>query len=164
MDPNFRRLAGRILRVLICFWAVTNGFGAVQRDLGLDVSHYDGSTGISQSLWNQIYSQSNRFAFIKGSEGLTGPDDTAMTNNVNRAIAAGLLAGVYHVAHAENRPTTSGAILEADVYGGTSRRDRPAFASTIGVRAGLAEALWRDKSERRGTKRKMQKMQRQRQS
>jgi hypothetical protein len=39
-----------------------------------------------------------------------------MTNNVNRATAAGLLAGVYHVAHAENRPTTNGAILEADHF------------------------------------------------
>jgi hypothetical protein len=33
-----------------------------------------------------------------------------------RATAAGLLAGVYHVAHAENRPTTEGAVQEADHF------------------------------------------------
>ena len=60
--------------------------------------------------------EGKRFAFIKASEGLTGPDDTTMTNNVTRATAAGLLAGVYHVAHAENRPTTDGAIQEADHF------------------------------------------------
>jgi hypothetical protein len=33
-----------------------------------------------------------------------------------RATATGLLAGVYHVAHAENRPTTEGAVQEADHF------------------------------------------------
>ncbi len=60
-----------------------------------------------------MHSQGNTFAFVKASEGLTGPDDTTMTNNVSRATAAGLLVGVYHVAHAENRPTTNGAVQEA---------------------------------------------------
>jgi hypothetical protein len=27
---------------------------AVSRDFGLDVSHYDGSSGVSQSSWNQL--------------------------------------------------------------------------------------------------------------
>jgi hypothetical protein len=46
-----------------------------------------------------------------------------MSNNVDRAAAAGLLAGVYHFAHPENRPTTNGAILEASnmvVYAGSA--------------------------------------------
>jgi hypothetical protein len=39
-----------------------------------------------------------------------------MSNNAARAIAAGLLAGVYHFAHPENRPTTNGAVQEADHF------------------------------------------------
>ena len=89
---------------------------AVSRDLGVDVSLYDGSSGVSQSAWNQMHTEGQHFAFIKASECLTGPDDTTMTNNVTRATAAGIRAGVYHVAHAENRPTTDGAIQEADHF------------------------------------------------
>lgn len=84
------------------------------RDLGVDVSHYQGATGISQSSWNQMFTDGKRFAFIKATEGLTGPDDAAMASNVERAVAAGLFAGVYHYAHPENRPTTNGAVQEAD--------------------------------------------------
>ena len=81
------------------------------RDFGEDVSHFQGD--ISQSTWNQMFAEGKRFAFIKATEGLTGPNDLTMSNNVGRAMAAGLLAGVYHVAHPENRPTTNGAISEA---------------------------------------------------
>ena len=86
------------------------------RNLGVDVSHYQGATGISQSSWNQMFADGKRFAIIKASEGLTGPDDAAMANNVARATAAGLLAGVYHYAHPENRPTPAGAVQEADHF------------------------------------------------
>jgi GH25 family lysozyme M1 (1,4-beta-N-acetylmuramidase) len=89
---------------------------AVSREFGPDVSHYEGSTGISQTAWNQMYAEGKRFSFIKGTEGLTGPDDTAMTNNVLRATAAGILAGVYHYPHAENRTNTTGAVQEADHF------------------------------------------------
>ena len=101
------------------------GFGAIfgpsplcaaSRDFGVDVSHYQGATGISQTSWNQMFGDAKRFAYIKASEGLTGADDTAMANNVARAAAAGVLVGVYHFAHPENRPTTSGAIQEADHF------------------------------------------------
>jgi T5SS/PEP-CTERM-associated repeat protein len=81
------------------------------RDFGEDVSHFQGD--ISQSTWNQMFAEGKRFAFIKATEGLTGPNDLTMSNNVARAAAAGLLAGVYHLAHPENRPTTNGAISEA---------------------------------------------------
>ena len=81
------------------------------RDFGEDVSHFQGD--ISQSIWNQMFAEGKRFAFIKATEGLTGPNDLTMSNNVARAAAAGLLAGVYHLAHPENRPTTNGAISEA---------------------------------------------------
>ncbi|MEO7299469.1 MAG: glycoside hydrolase family 25 protein [Verrucomicrobiota bacterium] len=86
------------------------------RDFGVDVSHYQGATGISQASWSQMYSGGRRFAFVKASEGLTGPDDAAMSNNVVRASAAGLLVGVYHYPHPENRTNTAGAILEADHF------------------------------------------------
>ena len=89
---------------------------ATPREFGEDVSHYQGATGISQSSWNQMYSAGLRFTFIKATEGLTGPDDAAMTNNVTRATAAGILPGVYHYPHAENRPTTNGAVQEANHF------------------------------------------------
>jgi lysozyme len=84
------------------------------RDLGVDVSHFQGETGISQTNWNQLASEGRKFAFIKATEGLTGPDDAAMATNVSRATSAGILNGVYHFAHAENRPTPTGAVQEAD--------------------------------------------------
>ena len=93
------------------------------REFGVDVSHYQGSTGVSQDTWNQIFAMGGSFTFIKATEGLTGPDDGSMANNLTRATAAGLLAGVYHYAHPENRPTPAGAVLEADHllnYAGTA--------------------------------------------
>ena len=89
---------------------------AQPRDLGLDLSHFQGATGVPASSWTQMFAEGKRFAFIKGSEGLTGPDDSAMANNMDRATAAGLLAGVYHYAHPENRPTPAGAVQEADHF------------------------------------------------
>lgn len=82
----------------------------------MDVSHYQEATGISQASWTQMSADGKRFVYIKASEGLTGPDDAAMANNVARATAAGMLAGVYHFAHPENRPTRSGAVQEADHF------------------------------------------------
>jgi GH25 family lysozyme M1 (1,4-beta-N-acetylmuramidase) len=89
---------------------------AAPRELGLDVSHFQGSTGVSQSTWNSVAASGRTFALIKASEGLTGPDDAAMANNVARATAAGLVTGVYHYPHAENRPTPAGAVQEADHF------------------------------------------------
>lgn len=112
---NLKFLAAATVSVL--FWL---NFGektnAQTRDLGVDVSHYQGATGVSQTAWNQMTSEGKRFAYIKATEGLTGPDDAAMSNNLVRAAAAGLLVGAYHYPHAENRPTTNGAVLEADHF------------------------------------------------
>jgi GH25 family lysozyme M1 (1,4-beta-N-acetylmuramidase) len=117
----------RFLLWLCCvagiFLAARSATAAVSRDFGEDVSHFQGSTGISQAAWNQMFSEGKRFVFAKATEGLTGPDDAAMTNNCARASAAGLLVGVYHFPHAENRPTTAGGVLEADhflTYAGTN--------------------------------------------
>lgn len=86
------------------------------REFGVDVSHHQGETGISAAQWSTMASAGGSFAIIKATEGLTGPDDAAMTNNVSRASAAGLVTGVYHYPHAENRPTTNGAVQEADHF------------------------------------------------
>jgi len=83
------------------------------RDFGVDVSHFQDANGVSQASWDQMFAEGKRFAFIKATEGLTGPNDLTMATNVARATAAGLLAGVYHFAHPENRPTTNGAVSEA---------------------------------------------------
>jgi lysozyme len=91
-------------------------YGSTPREFGVDVSHFQGASGISQASWNQMFVDGKRFGFIKATEGLTGPDDAAMANNVARATAAGLLVGVYHFPHAENRPTTNGAVQEADHF------------------------------------------------
>ncbi len=95
----------------------------VTRPFGVDVSHFQNESGIPQASWDQMYAEGKRFAFIKATEGLTGPHDATMAVNVQRAAAAGLLVGVYHYAHPENRPTTNGAILEASnmvVYAGSA--------------------------------------------
>jgi GH25 family lysozyme M1 (1,4-beta-N-acetylmuramidase) len=103
---------------LVAFWSLGASLqaNAANRDFGVDVSHYQGATGISQTSWNQMFGDGKVFAYIKASEGLTGPDDAAMSNNIAWATAAGLLAGVYHFAHPENRPTPSGAVQEADHF------------------------------------------------
>jgi lysozyme len=86
------------------------------REFGIDVSHHQSAGGIIQSRWNTIAASGRSFAFIKATEGLTGPDDAAMANNVARATNSGLLTGVYHFPHAENRPTVAGAVQEADKF------------------------------------------------
>ncbi len=86
------------------------------RNFGVDVSHFQGASGVPETNWTQMYAQGRRFAFVKASEGLTGPDDTTMATNVASAQQAGFLVGVYHYAHPENRPTTNGAVQEADHF------------------------------------------------
>lgn len=106
------RLRATWIAGIVVFAMATHAHAA--RDLGVDVSHFQGSSGVSPASWSQMYASGKRFAFIKATEGLTGPDDAAMANNVANASAAGLSVGVYHYAHAENRPTPAGAVLEAN--------------------------------------------------
>ncbi len=84
------------------------------RNFGVDVSHYQDASGIPETNWVQMYQGGIRFVFAKATEGLTGPDDPTMVTNVAGASQAGLLVGVYHFGHPENRPTTNGAVQEAD--------------------------------------------------
>jgi GH25 family lysozyme M1 (1,4-beta-N-acetylmuramidase) len=94
--------------------AVPSAFA--QRSRGIDVSSWQGSTGVSQTNWNTIRSTGNDFAFIRSTRGGTtgtynqsDPNnnlggntlsqsftDTAFVNNITRARAAGLFAGPYH--------------------------------------------------------------------
>lgn len=109
---------GYIVGLAVCALTLsvsTSGASPV-RDLGVDVSHYQDASGIPQSDWNQMASEGKTFAFIKASEGLTGADDPTMATNVANATAAGILNGVYHFAHPENRPTVTGAVQEADHF------------------------------------------------
>src|SRR5262245_5540325 len=86
------------------------------REFGVDVSHFQGASALAQAKWNQMAAEGKSSAFIKATEGLTGPDDTTMSTNVARADSAGIYNGVYHFAHPENRPTPSGAVQEADHF------------------------------------------------
>jgi GH25 family lysozyme M1 (1,4-beta-N-acetylmuramidase) len=92
------------------------------RDLGVDVSHFQGETGMPQSNWNQLATEGRVFAYIKSTEGLNPPGniDNAWPTNVQRATAAGILNGVYHFARPDNRPTVTGAIQEADFFVATA--------------------------------------------
>ena len=102
---------------------LTVTFTSLARDCGVDVSHFQNESGVTQLSWDQMFAEGQRFVFIKATEGLTGPHDPTMSNNMARATAAGLLAGVYHFAHPENRPTPAGAVLEASnfvVYAGSA--------------------------------------------
>ena len=84
-----QRLYACAVSFALVLWLVPTVRAA--RDFGVDVSHFQGATGISQATWNQMAGEGKRFAFIKATEGLTGPDDAAMANNVARAGAAGIL-------------------------------------------------------------------------
>ncbi|HVV01235.1 MAG TPA: GH25 family lysozyme [Verrucomicrobiae bacterium] len=87
----------------------------VARELGVDVSHFQGENGISASSWVQMANEGKRFAFIKATEGLNVVDG-AMAANMDAAESAGIRAGVYHFAHPDTEPTTAGAIQEADYF------------------------------------------------
>lgn len=92
--------------------------GAQARELGIDVSHWQGEGGMSQTTWNAMAAAGKSFAYIKATEGLLPPGniDTAQPNNSARATSAGVLNGVYHFARPDNRPSISGAIAEADHF------------------------------------------------
>jgi GH25 family lysozyme M1 (1,4-beta-N-acetylmuramidase) len=115
---SFAWWRSRFCRLALVFAAGAADIGSIAvaatgREFGLDVSHFQARTGISQAAWEQQIGDGRRFAYIKATEGLTGPDDPAMSYNVRGATAAGLLVGVYHYCHPENRPSPDGARQEA---------------------------------------------------
>jgi lysozyme len=92
------------------------------RELGVDISHFQGETGMPQANWNQLAAEGRTFAYVKSTEGLNPPGniDPAWPTNVARAASADILSGVYHFARPDNRPTTTGAVQEADFFVATA--------------------------------------------
>ncbi len=103
--------------IVACCLCSDNAAAQNQRVLGIDVSAWQGD--ISQTTWNNIRTNENRrFVFIRSSRGGTtgyynqsnagnnNPpgqntfsqryDDPYYIQNINRATAAGMLAGSYH--------------------------------------------------------------------
>jgi lysozyme len=95
---------------------------AKARELGVDVSHFQGEPGMPQANWNQLAAEGRTFAYIKSTEGLNPPGniDPSWPTNVQRAAVAGIKSGVYHFARPDNRPTTAGAVQEADFFVATA--------------------------------------------
>jgi len=105
--------------VLILLLTTTISFA---REIGVDVSHFQGDPAMPQANWNQLASEGRTFAWIKSTEGLNPPGniDTAWPGNVTNATNAGIINGVYHFARPDNRPTTAGAVQEADFFVATA--------------------------------------------
>jgi len=115
-----RAVARLVMLATLCGWPSAGA--AANRDTGWMFRIIRAPAGFPGGL-EQMFSEGRRFAFIKGSEGLTGPDDPTMSINCARASTAGLLVGVYHFPHAENRTNASGGVMEADhflAYAGTN--------------------------------------------
>ena len=113
-----RRFRRAFLIVAAVGWVAFMSAFASARELGVDLSHFQGETGMPQANWNQLAAEGRTFAYIKATEGLLPPGnvDPAWPVNVDRAAAAGIVSGVYHFARPDNRPTTTGAIQEADQF------------------------------------------------
>lgn len=112
---------GRTGQLALLFAACVASSGAA-RELGVDVSHFQGEFGMPQANWNQLAAEGRMFAYIKSTEGLLPPGniDNAWSTNVQRATDAGVLNGVYHFARPDNRPTVAGAVQEADFFVATA--------------------------------------------
>ncbi len=70
------------------------------REIGVDLSHFQGESGMPQANWDQLAGEGRTFAYIKATEGLNPPGniDPAWPTNISRAATSGILAGVYHFA------------------------------------------------------------------
>src|SRR6478736_441677 len=96
MQSGRRNWPGILILVIVgCFAAASPA-----RELGVDLSHFQGETGMPQANWNQLAAEGRTFAYIKATEGLLPPGnvDPAWPVNVDRAANAGILSGVYHFA------------------------------------------------------------------
>lgn len=120
MKPGSKRPC-RVFALIVLVWEISAA-ASLARDLGVDVSHFQGETGMPQANWDQLATEGRTFAYMKSTEGLNPPGniDAAWPSNVARATAAGILNGVYHFARPDNRPTTTGALQEADFFVATA--------------------------------------------
>src|SRR6478752_4439625 len=109
MNPLPKRFLSRLSGLFLLLASLVGPAHA--RDIGVDVSHFQGETGMPQANWSQLATEGRTFAYIKSTEGLNPPGniDAAWVNNVASATAAGIKNGVYHFARPDNRPTTAGA-------------------------------------------------------
>jgi len=122
MNTSSKRWASVLGSVVL--FSTLFAVSTLARDIGVDVSHFQGETGMPQANWNQLAAEGRTFAYIKSTEGLNPPGniDAAWPVNVARASNVGILNGVYHFARPDNRPTTTGAIQEADFFVATAGR------------------------------------------
>jgi lysozyme len=106
--------------ILVAILALASA--APARDLGVDISHFQGATGMPQTNWSQLAAEGRTFAYIKATEGLLPPGnvDLPWATNVQRAQDAGILAGVYHFGRPDNRPLPIGAVAEAGHFVATA--------------------------------------------
>src|SRR6478752_5854299 len=96
MNPLPKRFLSRLSGLFLLLASLVSPAHA--RDIGVDVSHFQGETGMPQANWTQLAAEGRTFAYIKSTEGLNPPGniDAAWPANVARAKAAGILPGVYH--------------------------------------------------------------------
>src|SRR4051794_15082290 len=75
---------------------------AQTRTQGIDISHFQNQATAGNVLnFNSVATTSaKQFVYIKSSEGMT-VDDAFTNQNVAGATAAGMIAGIYHLAHPE---------------------------------------------------------------
>ena len=102
---SFRSITLLVLSLLL---ALGPGRALAQRPLGIDVSHYQGSS----INWTSVRTSGVSFAWAKASEG-TGFTDATFTINEANAKAAGVFIGGYHYARFDLNTGTSGAAAEA---------------------------------------------------
>jgi GH25 family lysozyme M1 (1,4-beta-N-acetylmuramidase) len=120
--PNPVTIVVVVLAVVSAISLAVPSVASAARSFGVDVSHFQGETGIQQATWEQMKEEGKSIAYIKATEGLLPPGnvDPAWATNVANASAAGILTGVYHFARPDNRPSVSGAVQEADHFMNTA--------------------------------------------
>jgi lysozyme len=68
---------------------------ATKRQLGVDLSHWQGEGGLSGAKWDKLVECKVRWAILKATQG-TGHVDDAFGTNLRRARKRGLEVGAYH--------------------------------------------------------------------
>ncbi len=112
-------LLAKLLVITFIAAATWPGAALAQRPLGVDVSYWQASSGMSQSTWNSFFAAGRTFAYVRcthysetGESDAHGNPDPTCAINASRARTAGLLVGLYHFA----RPTIRSPQTEADAF------------------------------------------------
>lgn len=107
-------MKGRI--ILLMLFATMCVPSQAQISYGVDVSHYQGTI-----TWSSVSGAGKVFAYVKCSEGYTGPDDANFTTNITGGGAV-IKVGAYHVAYPQNNSAANEAshfLSLAQSYTGT---------------------------------------------